>query len=70
MRAPVAAYIKCLVAEMARAGKQHRDAVLVAGGDGLLVAYGAAGLDDGRHAVGRQRVHVIAERKNASEAQA
>ena len=52
-----------LVAEVAGAGEHHRDAVLVAGVDGLLVAHRAAGLDDGGHAMGRQRVHVIAERE-------
>ena len=43
-----------LVAEVARAGEDHCDAVLVAGVDGLLVAHGTAGLDDGGHAMGGQ----------------
>ena len=45
------------------AGEHHGDAVLVARLDGLLVAHGAAGLDDGSDAPLGQRVHVVAERE-------
>ena len=42
--------------EQPDAAECHCDAVLVAGVDDLLVADGAAGLDDGRHA-GRSEEH-------------
>src|ERR1700741_5131456 len=42
-------------------GDDHRDAVLVGGGDDLGIAHGAAGLDDGAHAGPGRRVHAVAE---------
>src|SRR3546814_8879780 len=41
---------RCLMAEVAHAGKHHRQAGFVGGGDNLLVADGAAGLDHRRRA--------------------
>ena len=47
--------------EVAVPREHHGDAVLVAGLDALIVADGAAGLDDGGHAVARQHVDVVAD---------
>ena len=52
-----------LVPEMPRPGEDHRQAVLVAGGDHLGVAARAAGLDDGRDAGRGGAVDRIVERE-------
>ena len=51
------------MAEVALAGEDHGDAVLVGGGDHLGVADAAAGLDDGRDAGGGGGVEAVAERE-------
>src|SRR5438105_80151 len=48
------------VAEMAHPREQHADAVLVRRPDGILVADGAAGLNDRGHSDFRRLVHAIA----------
>ena len=52
-----------LVAEVAGPREDHRNIVLVAGLDALVVALGAAGLDDAGHAVRGKHVDVVAERE-------
>src|SRR5688500_3222112 len=49
--------------EVAYAGKQHGDAARVGGGDDLVVAHAAAGLDDGRGAGIGERVEAVAKRE-------
>ena len=49
--------------KMPHAGEQHREAVLVAGGDGLGVAHRSARLGDGGNARFGGRVDVVAERE-------
>ena len=51
------------VPEVAHAGEHHRDAVLVGGGDHLVVAHGAARLDHGDGAVVGDDVEAVAERE-------
>ena len=51
------------MAEVAAAGEDHGHAVLVAGGDGLVVAPRAAGLDDRGDARGGGDVGAVAERE-------
>ena len=48
-----------LVPEVPPAGEHHGHGVMVGGVDGLLVPYGAAGLDYGRDPTFRRRLHVI-----------
>ena len=48
---------------MPHAREDHRQAVLVARGDGVRVALGAARLNEGDDASRRRRVHVIPERE-------
>lgn len=52
-----------LVPKVASPREDHRDAVLVARLDGLVVTLGATGLNDRRHAVLGQHVHVVTERE-------
>ena len=52
-----------LVAEMTDAGEHHRDAALVGGGDDLVVAHAAAGLDHGDGAIVGDDVEAVAKRK-------
>ena len=47
--------------EQPDAAESHRDVVLVAGVDDLLVADGAAGLDDGGHAGTAGALDVVTE---------
>ena len=54
---------KALVPKMPGTCEHHRDAVLVAGLDALVIALGAAGLDDAGHAVCGKHVDVVAERE-------
>ena len=49
--------------EQPDAAEGHRDVVLVAGVDDLLVADGAAGLDDGGHAGTAGALDVVAKRE-------
>lgn len=56
--------------KVASAREDHSNIVLVAGLDALVVALGAAGLNDAGHAMRGKHVDVVAERKNASLAQA
>src|SRR4051794_15235719 len=51
------------VPEVADAGEHHRQAVLVAGADRVLVPHRAARLDDRRDAGRRGGVHVVTERE-------
>jgi nucleoside-diphosphate-sugar epimerase len=51
------------MAEVAAAGEDHGHAVLVAGGEGLVVALRAAGLDDRRDPGGGGDVGAVAERE-------
>ena len=44
-------------------GEDHRNAVLIAGLDALVVALGAAGLDDAGHTMLGKHVNVVAERE-------
>src|SRR4051794_9571049 len=57
------AVISLLVLEMPFAGEDQREAVLVGGGDHLVVAHGAAGFDHRGDAGGRARVEAVAERE-------
>ena len=52
-----------LMAEVAGTRENHRNIVLVAGLDALVVALGATGLDDAGHAVCGKHVDVVAERE-------
>ena len=54
---------KSLVPEVAHAGEQHREAVLVGRGDDLLVAHRAARLDDRDRARLGEHVDAVAERE-------
>ena len=56
--------------EQPDAAECHCDAVLVAGVDDLLVADGAAGLDDGRHAGTACALDVVAEGEECIRAEA
>jgi hypothetical protein len=56
------------MAEVPHAGEHHRHAVLVGGGDDLLVAHRAAGLDDRRDAVVAALSMPSRNGKKASEA--
>ena len=56
--------------EQPDAAECHCDAVLVAGVDDLLVADGAAGLDDGRHAGTACALDVVAEGEERIRAEA
>ena len=47
--------------EMTPPGKDHREPVAIGSLDDLVVAYGAAGLDDGRYAGLCQSLHAIGE---------
>src|SRR4051794_27675777 len=49
------------MSEVASPGEDHGEVVLVAGGQGLVVAPGAAGLDDGRDAGPGGEVGAVAE---------
>src|SRR2546422_11714955 len=51
------------VPEVAQTGEEHRHAVLVGGGDHVLVAHGAARLDHGAHARLGHDVEAVAERE-------
>ena len=51
------------MAEVALAGEHHGDAVLVGGGDHLVVADAAAGLDDRRDAGRGGGIEAITERE-------
>ena len=51
------------VPEVAAAGEDHREAVLVGGGDHFRIADRAAGLDDRRRARRRERIETVAERE-------
>ena len=55
--------ISSSVPEVASAGEDHRDAVIVCGGDHLSVTNGAARLHDGRGPGGDNRIESVAERK-------
>ena len=55
--------------EQPDAAEGHRDVVLVAGVDDLLVADGAAGLDDGGHAGTAGALDVVAEGEEGIAAQ-
>src|SRR3712207_7897041 len=60
-----------LVPEVAHAREHHGDAALVGGRDDLCVAHAAAGLDHGRRAGLRERVHAVdrkSTRLNSSHA--
>ena len=56
--------------EQPDAAERHGDAVLVAGVNDLLVADGAAGLDDGRHAGAAGTLDVVAKGEERVRAQA
>ena len=58
------------MAEVTHAGEDHRQARLVGGGDHLLVADRAAGLDDRRRARLDRGEQAVGEGKKASEATA
>ena len=60
----------CSVMEQPDAAERHGDAVLVAGVNDLLVADGAAGLDDGRHAGAAGTLDVVAKGEERVRAQA
>jgi hypothetical protein len=51
------------VVKVTLTGEDHGQAVLVGGGDHLVVAHRAAGLDDRGDAGGRRRVDAVAERE-------
>ena len=51
------------VPEVPSSREDHRQTVLVGGGDHFLVPHGAARLDDGGRAGGRHRVEAVAERE-------
>ena len=70
LRGKVGCLGKPLVPKMPGPRKHHRNAVLVAGLDALVIALGAAGLDDAGHAVRGKHVDVSRNGKNASLAQA
>ena len=51
------------MAEVAAAGKEHGDVVLIAGHDGFIISLGSARLNDGGHACGSGGVWAVAERE-------
>src|SRR5260370_20737471 len=55
--------------EMPNSCENHGQAVFVAGGDGVLVAQGAAGLDDGSNAGAGGFIDIVAERKEGVRGQ-
>src|SRR5258706_6977115 len=55
--------VSCSVPEVSHARENHRDAVLVGGGDHLAVAHAAAGLDHGARARRGDHVESVAKRK-------
>lgn len=58
-RAHSAAAAARSVLEVAHARGQQRHAILVAAGNGVLVAHGAAGVHDGRHARLARNLHAV-----------
>ena len=51
------------MAEVAHIGEDHRDAVLIGGGNHLFVANRTAGLNDAAHANGSGGINTVAERE-------
>ena len=63
LRGKVGCLGKPLVPKMPGTRKDHRDAMLIAGLDALIVALGATGLDDAGHTVRGEHVNIVAERE-------
>src|SRR6516225_7404935 len=53
----------CLMPEVPHAGEDHRDALLIAGGDGIGVAFGSAWLHNRGDAGASRFVDVVTERE-------
>ena len=51
------------MAEVAHVGEDHRDAVLIGGGNHLFVANRTTGLNDAAHANGSSGINTVAERE-------
>ena len=56
------------MAEVAHVGEEHRNTVLVGGGNHFVITDGTARLDYAGHARSGGGINTVAERKNASEA--
>ena len=69
-KSPQASCFLRLMMEQPDAAERHRNAVLVAGVDDLLVPDGAAGLHNGRHAAAAGTLDVVAEGEEGIAAQA
>ena len=63
LRGKVGCLGKPLVPKMPGSGEDHRNTMLIAGLDALVVALGATGLNDAGHAVRSKHIDVVAERE-------